>query len=30
MTDLDNTEPPEDKPVSETPETTEQTIEQGE
>ena len=30
MTDLDNTEPPEDKPVSETPETTEQTTEQGE
>ncbi|MDD6374348.1 MAG: hypothetical protein PUG07_00900 [Ruminococcus sp.] len=30
MTDLDNTEPPADKPVSETPETTEQTTEQGE
>ena len=28
MTDLDNTEPPADKPVSETPETTEQTTEQ--
>ena len=30
ITDLDNTEPPADKPVSETPETTEQTTEQGE
>ena len=30
MTDLDNTEPPEDKPISETPETTEQMTEQGE